>query len=138
VLEGSSSDEDDEIVDGAAMTQLVNQAAGSGLRITQAFGQHNVDRLRHLSWTFSVSRNCSAFDPLCRFDCVEDAIGRVGAAAGAVHLVYGLATELHGTPPFGGGGTLAAWAVSRDGTRGLAIAKGAKRAKGANGASGAS
>jgi len=136
VRPASASDDNDEIVDGTSMTQLLAQAAGEGLKITQAFGQHNVDRLRHLSWTFSVSRNCRAFDPLCRFVCVEDAIGRVGAAAGAAHLVYGLATELHGTASYGGGGTLAAWAVSRDGTCGLAIARGANGGQGAKGGPG--
>jgi len=129
-LQGSSSDDDDEIVDGRAMTQLLGAASQhhqglGGLRMTQAFGQHNVDQLRRNCWGYALVRNKEVVDPLCRFDCIEDSIGRVGAAAGAVHLVYGLATELHGTAAFGGGGQLVAWAVSRSGLRGMAIAQGA-------------
>jgi hypothetical protein len=127
---GQGSDEDDDPVDGRAMTALFRAASSSAAgKLTQSFGQHNVDELRQRTITFATARNKEAFDPICRLVDVEDAVGRVGAAAGAMQLAYALATERHGmaqpaTGEWGGGGPFAAWAVSRDGTRGLAIAQG--------------
>ena len=125
VRPGTSSDEDDEIVDGTALGALLAGLPPLPGRITQSFGPHNVDSLRHLEWTYAAARNFSAFDRECLLECIEDSVGAVGAAAGGVHLVYGLAAELHGTSERDGNHPLCAWAISRDGTRGLAIASGA-------------
>lgn len=123
---GAGRDDDDVPVDGAAMTALVREAAG-GAPFRQSFGQHNVDVLRHRTFAFAGARTMRVFEPECRLVCVEDAIGRVGAAAGGVHLVYGLGVERHGVATYGGGGPFVAWAVSADGTRGLAVAEGPQR-----------
>lgn len=121
-----ANDDNEAIVDGAAMTKLVRQAAASG--ITQSFGPHNVDSLRSNSWGYAVTRSSGRFDELLRQVCVEDDLGLVGAAAGAVHLCYGLAVELHQAAPDDlAKGPFAAWAISRDGLNGLAIGKGPPR-----------
>ena len=56
--------------------------------------------------------------------CPEGAIGAVGAAAGAVSLVYGLAVMRHGATedPKAAEAPFLAWAISPDGTRGAALA----------------
>ncbi len=118
-------DDNDIPVDGSAMTRLLRNAATIDGTVTQSFGPHNIDRLRQQSFDYAVSRNPGSVASECRLVCVEDDIGCTGAASGGVHLVYGLAVELHRTAPFGAGGPLAAWSISRDGTRGLCIAKGA-------------
>ena len=123
---GTGRDDDDVPVDGAAMTALVREAVASR-PFSHSFGQHNVDALRHRTFAFAGARTMRAFEPECRLVCVEDSIGRVGAAAGGVHLAYGLGIERHGAALYGGGGPFLAWAVSADGTRGLAVAEGPVR-----------
>jgi hypothetical protein len=102
VAPSSSHDDNDVIVDGAALTSLL-RAPGSVSGIGRVFGQHNVDSLRHLEWTYAAARNARLFRPEPLFTCVEDELGAVGAAAGALHFVYGLAVDRHGTAPRGQG-----------------------------------
>jgi hypothetical protein len=53
---------------------------------------------------------------------IDTELGAVGAAAGAMNLAYGLAVVDHRTTdaPVQEGDPFLAWAISRDGTRGLA------------------
>lgn len=128
VEQGPGRDEDEEIVDGQAMTKHLRALGGYG-RITHSFGQGGVDSLRATEWRYATSRNHGLVDPSCVELCLEDEIGRVGAAAGGANLVFALGSALHGAledaPPAPRPGALVSWAVSRDGVRGLAVAKGA-------------
>lgn len=126
VAASSSNDDNDEIVDGAAMTSLLRSAAPSG-PIGRVFGQHNVDSLRRLEWGYAAARNSTSLRPDAWMECVEEDIGAVGAAAGAVHLVYALAVDRHGTVSRGEGDPFVAWAISRDGLRGLCMMQGGRR-----------
>ncbi len=117
---GVGTDVDDEPVDGRAMTELVRQAAGqSPLPWGNAFGPFTVDDLRRSVWHAATVRNRHAFALDGDQQCVEHAIGNVGAAAGLAHLVYALGCQHHGV--LAHAGTTVTWAVSRQGTRGLGV-----------------
>lgn len=123
-LKGTGSDDDDEIVEGTALAALLEQLPVLGARVVRAYGQEELDRLRQTEWTCAAARNVGRFHELLTTASVERWTGRIGGAAGAASLVYGLTAERHhaareaqaGTGPF------VAWAVSRDGTRGLCAA----------------
>jgi hypothetical protein len=121
---GQGNDEDDEVVDGAALTALLDEMPSFEALIVRAYGQDQVDRLRSTEWTCAAARNAARFHPRVTATSVERWTGRVGGAAGAVQLVYGLAAERHhAVREFGtGAGPFVAWAISRDGTRGLCAA----------------
>ncbi len=117
---GAASDLDDEPVDGRAMTALVRHALSAApLPIGSSFGPHAVDALRRSSWEHAWLRNRHGFSLDGDQRCVEHAMGRVGAAAGAAHLVYALASRHHGV--IAQHASSAVWAVSRDGTCGLGV-----------------
>jgi hypothetical protein len=124
-LPGDSNDDNDEIVDGAAMTAAI-RALPASERLPIAFGQDMVDSLRRREWHMALGRNAGRFDVTCIHDGIEDRIGRVGAAAGAMNVVYGLSILAHraSQTEAASGGPLIAWAISRDGTRGAATAAG--------------
>jgi hypothetical protein len=121
---GTATDDNDEPVDGGAMAALLWQARTKE-PILSAFGQHAVDSLRAHEWDLAKARNSKRFDEMCAFVCPEKAIGNVGAAAGAVNLAYGIAALRHDTlrDPRTRRAPFAAWAISRDGLRGLAIGR---------------
>jgi hypothetical protein len=116
---GSGTDLDDEPVDGCAMTALVQQAAAGRRAFGNAFGPFSVDDLRRTVWHCAVLRNRGAFALDGDQRCVEHAIGNVGAASGLCHLIYALTCQHHQLLAHAGG--TVAWAVSRDGTRGLGV-----------------
>jgi hypothetical protein len=122
-LRGQGSDDDDEIVDGAALASLLEQVPAQE-RIVRVYGQGEVDRLRETEWTCAAARNAARFDPLVTTTCIERWTGRVGGAAGAAQLVHGLAAERHHAAQEAQNrvGPFVAWAISRDGTRGLCAA----------------
>ena len=122
---GSSTDDDDEAVDGTAMTDVLRGLPGTA-RVRLALGQTMIDSLRRHEWYTAVARLASRFDVACEHRGIEDDVGDVGAASGAMNAVLALATMSHDTGPepgIGDGGVLA-WAVSRDGTRGAARIEG--------------
>jgi hypothetical protein len=125
VLRGAGCDDDDAVVDGAAMTALLGQAPEEALPIVRVYGQDRVDLLRLHEWTYAAARHAERFHEQMRTDCVEVWTGRLGAAAGAAHLTYGLACERHhATREHGAGrGAFAAWAIAPDGVRGLCVAE---------------
>jgi hypothetical protein len=128
-----ANDDNDAAVDGNVMTAMLRAALEAYPKahpVVQTLGPHNVDELRHVTWNYAA---CRCFDegiwPECELVSVEDDIGQVGAASGAVHLAYGFARARHigdaardVVPP---GRSFAAWSVSRDGTVGLALAEAA-------------
>jgi hypothetical protein len=123
VAAGSATDENDEPVDGVALT-TVFRGLPEPATIFTIFGQRDVSGMRYQEFQIAVARNAARFARVTRAECLEAEIGRVGAAAGLANLVFGVATMRHGamrndaprTSPF------CAWAISRDGTRGAAVA----------------
>jgi hypothetical protein len=120
-LKGQGNDDDDDLVDGATLQALFNQVPDLGAPLVRAYGQDEVDRLRHTEWTCASARTTARFDRVVTTACVERWTGRVGSAAGAMQLVYALAAERHHAMQ-AGAGPFVAWAISRDGTRGLCAA----------------
>jgi hypothetical protein len=121
-LKGQGADDDDEVVDGAALAALLDHAPPLDGPIVRGYGETEVDRLRETEWTCAAARNAPRFHPHFTTTCVERWTGRVGGAAGATHFIYGLAAERHHAAREGRAGPFVAWAISRDGTRGLCAA----------------
>ena len=126
--QGTSTDDDDSVVDGAAMTAVLRQLP-DGAKIGAAYGQNSVDDLRFDEWQFAVARSADRFAMDHEAVTPEERTGETGAAAGAMALAYGLAVQRHGTAgrdvarwsPF------VAWSISRDGARGAALVAGDAR-----------
>jgi hypothetical protein len=122
VAEGSSSDDDDETVDGNAMSALFWKMPKTDPAIGSVFGQSGVDALRETEWQIALARAASRFDANCSMVTLESEIGHVGAAIGAANVVYAIACLRHDVlaeqarnAPF------VAWAIGRDGKRGIAL-----------------
>lgn len=129
VLRGKANDDNDEIIDGAAMTALVRGVPASLGPIAAAYGQQGVDPLRSREWHVATARNVTRFHREALFESIETWIGRLGAAAGAMSLAWGVASRRHRTweRTSAGDGCFAAWAISPDGLRGLAIIEEAEK-----------
>ena len=121
---GAATDDDDEIVDGAAMTAAL-RALPRGAPARAVFGQARVDGLRAREWEIAVARSAERLHPEHEVYCLEESTGALGAAAGAMHLAYGLAVLRHAATrePTARDAPFYAWAISRDGTRGIAAAR---------------
>jgi len=118
---GAANDDNDVPADGEAMTRLLHHAPT--LRAAAiVFGQSSVDALRQVEWQLAVARNPERFHPEYQIRSIDGELGAVGAAAGAMNLIYGLAVVRHKTTdmPVREIDPFLAWAISRDGTRGLA------------------
>jgi hypothetical protein len=117
-----SNDDNDVAADGHAMTSLLRRLPPLRAPAPAVFGQVSVDALRQGEWQLAVARNPARFHPEYEMRSVDSELGAVGAAAGAMNLVYGLAVVGHRTTdaPVQEGDPFLAWAISRDGTRGLA------------------
>lgn len=123
-LRGQGNDDDDGLVDGATLKTLLNQVPDLGAPLVRVYGQDEVDELRRTEWTYAAARSTARFDRVVTTACVERWTGRVGGAAGAMQLAYALAAERHHAihERESGAGPFVAWAISRDGTRGLCAA----------------
>jgi len=123
IAAGSATDENDEPVDGTALTTVFRGLPDPGTTFTM-FGQRDVGGLRFEESRIAIARNAKRFAKVTRAESLEQETGRLGAAAGLANLVFGIATMRHAamrndaprTSPF------YAWAISRDGTRGAAVA----------------
>jgi hypothetical protein len=129
-MRGEANDDNDAVVDGAAMTALLGSIRGLGQPIGASFGQHGKGGLRRREWEIAAARCVERFEPTCPFLCVEREIGCFGAAAGAANFVYGIAVHRHRTWPDAprAEDPFVAWAISRDGIRGLCTATARGRA----------
>jgi hypothetical protein len=127
---GRGTDDDDEPVDAVTMTALLRGLPSSG-PIRSVFGQSLVGLLRLREWHFTLARCVDRFDAEHVTSCLEAATGELGAAAGVVGLAMAFATFQHGAAPSAATGPLVVWAISRDGTRGLAAGSPAPAARGA-------
>jgi hypothetical protein len=122
-LRGRSTDDDDEVVDGATMTALVADLPRTTKPIASVFGQTRVDVLRVREWESTVARHAPRFDSSYYGPNLEVETGRVGAAAGMMNVAFAIASLRHGTTPIEATAPapFAAWAISRDGTRGIGL-----------------
>ena len=131
-LKGQGADDDDDVVDGAALTALLEHVPPLDGPLVRAYGQTEVDRLRETEWTCAAARNATRFHAQFTTSCVERWTGRVGGAAGAAHFIYGLAAERHHAAlgQRAGAGPFVAWAISarrnpravrRDGGRSMSM-----------------
>ena len=129
VLRGKASDDNDEIIDGAAMTALVRGIPENLGPIAAAYGQQGVDPLRTREWHVATARNAARFHREALFESIETWIGRLGAAAGAMSLAWGAVSRKHRTweRTIAGEGCFAAWAISPDGLRGIAVVDNAEK-----------
>ncbi|MDC0684515.1 hypothetical protein [Sorangium atrum] len=136
---GRATDEDDEPVDAAAMTALLRSLPSAAGSIQAVFGQGRVGALRCREWQFTTARCAERLSPSYFDRCLEAEIGELGAAAGVMGLACAFATVRHGAAPPEAGRSFVAWAISRDGTRGIALGAAARTGAGkvAAGAEGA-
>jgi hypothetical protein len=120
---GAANDDNDDPADGSALSAAIRGAAGP--RVHYVFGQGIVDALRGREWLLAMARTSERFRAGHDEICLEDAIGSLGGASGAASLVYGLSVLRHrtSTSPWPRGQPFLAWAMSRDGRRGLASAR---------------
>ncbi|WP_437741783.1 hypothetical protein WMF39_40280 [Sorangium sp. So ce1504] len=118
---GRATDEDDEPVDAAAMTALLRSLPADAGSIQAVFGQGRVGALRCREWQFTTARCAERLSPTYFDRCLEAEIGELGAAAGVMGLACAFATLRHGAAPAEAGRSFVAWAISRDGTRGIAL-----------------
>jgi hypothetical protein len=121
---GRASDENDLPADGDAMTSLLRRLPPLSAPAPLVFGQFRVDALRQAEWQLAVARDPSRVHPEYEMRSFESELGLVGDAAGAMDLVYGLAVTQHRATDMilTEGDPILAWAMSRDGLRGLAVA----------------
>lgn len=122
---GVANDDNEEVVDGAAMTELLRCLPGLDGSLGASFGPHGVGSLRRREWEYAAAREAGRFSPKCAYMCLESKAGCLGAAGGAAALVYGAAMHRHGAWPGEPreAAPFVAWAISRDGMRGLCTAK---------------
>jgi hypothetical protein len=120
--ESLSNDDNDVTVDGSAMTDLLRRLPPPHAPAALVVGQFCVDDLRHAEWRLAVARNPERVHPEYEMRSLDAELGTVGAATAAMNLAYGLAVVAHRTTdaPVPDGDPFLVWAISRDGTRGLA------------------
>jgi hypothetical protein len=123
---GDAGDDTDEMTDGAAMTVLLRGLPDACRPLGASFGQHGVGALRQREWDIAAARCAGEFDASCPILSLETAIGSLGAAAGAANLAYGIAVHRLGAWPGEDEprteAPFLAWAISRDGVRGIVAA----------------
>lgn len=120
---GQGHDDDDEIVDGVALTGLIRGFPDR--RVELVVGQSYVDELRTREFQLASARTARRFAETLSNETLERHTGRLGAAVGVAQLAYGMAVLRHGTirdVPFDA--TFLAWAIGSDGTRGAALVEG--------------
>ena len=124
--QGEASDENDAPVDGADMAALLRGLPSACRPVGASFGPHGGGALREREWNLAAARSVRAFDPACACLALENHVGALGAAAGAANFVYGLAVHRYAAWPIEYGprvdAPFIAWAISRNGTRGIAAA----------------
>ncbi len=121
-----STDDNDALVDGTALTAAIGALPAAG-PVALVVGQERVDTLRRREWHLASARRVDRLSTACVVETPERDLGRIGAASGAMSLAYGFAAARHGISANVGAraAPFLAWAISRDGTRGIALARGA-------------
>ncbi|WP_437312617.1 hypothetical protein [Sorangium sp. So ce385] len=122
VAEAPARDDNDDVVDGLALTTLLREAPAPG-PFRFAFGPATAGALRTTEWHYATARNAARFERACAMCSIEGEVGRCGAAAGVMDLVWGLSAMRHDTAPLPAEPRqpFLVWAISPGGTRGLAV-----------------
>jgi hypothetical protein len=120
---GLATDENDLPPDGEAMTSLLRRLPPLHAPAPLVVGQFTTDALRDAEWQLAMARNSNVVHPEYDARSFEAEVGLVGDAAGAMNLAYGLAVARHRTTSadLAAHAPFLAWAISRDGTRGIAV-----------------
>jgi hypothetical protein len=122
IAPGAGNDDDDAAADGAGLGAVIATMPPDLGAVERVYGQAEIDRLRLAEWTCAAARHAHRWHAALAAESLERGIGRVGAAAGAAQLVYGLAAERLRVERGETTGPFLAWALSRDGTRGACAA----------------
>ncbi|APR87915.1 hypothetical protein A7982_13264 [Minicystis rosea] len=119
---GRATDDNDLPADGEAMASLLRTLPPLAAPAPLVFGQASTDTLRYAEWQIAVARHPSRVHHEYEMRSFEAELGLVGDAAGAMNLAYGLAVTRHRTSgmDLATGVPFLAWAISRDGMRGVA------------------
>lgn len=119
IARGTAHDDNDEPVDGVALTELI-QTLARPAPFTAVYGPFGVGALRQREWDLAAPRTVDRFASECALHSIETDVGSVGAAAGALQLAYAVAAARHGAWPASAPapGPSLAWAISADGVRG--------------------
>ncbi|MBK8259655.1 MAG: hypothetical protein IPK82_44235 [Polyangiaceae bacterium] len=143
---GQGHDNDDTIVDGRALTSLMDGLPPS--RVELVCGQELVDDLRSRDWFLAharfshdgaaggpkpranSARIANRFSDTTQLVTLEQETGRLGAAAGVAAVAFGAGQLAHGVfAEIAPEAPLLAWAISTDGTRGVALLNGAEASR---------
>jgi len=127
IAAGAANDENDEPVDGAPMVAAMRQLPDKP-RVRSAFGPWRVDLLRRDEWQLATARMHERFASENEFHCIERDVGRLGAASGLANAVYGVTMLKHVATDAleAANSPCLAWALSPDGTRGVAMLTGGR------------
>ena len=123
---GQGHDDDEVILDGRALTSLVESMPAPPFALVT--GQGLVDDLRTRDWCLAYARTGARFVQPATLVTLEEETGRLGAAAGAAALAFGVGVLQHGIlEGLACDATCLAWAISGDGTRGTALLRGGEK-----------
>jgi hypothetical protein len=128
ILQDEATDDNDEPITGAALTELLHTMHAHGL-VTATFGPEATDAMRHVEWSIATQRAHERLAQHVVFECFESAVGEIGAASAVANLVYAIAARNHGTLTSEGtrSGPVVVWGIGRDGRRGLAVIRADRR-----------
>jgi hypothetical protein len=117
---GASHDDNDDVVDGVALTDLVRRVTGP--TVHYVFGQGACGNLRTREWLLAMGRTAERFRGGHDEVDLESMTGSLGVAAGLANGVFGLAALRHRTLDFTWPRQrpFLAWHITRDGMRGAA------------------
>ncbi|MEJ7732194.1 MAG: hypothetical protein WKG00_23685 [Polyangiaceae bacterium] len=121
VFRDAATDDNDEPAEAKLMTQALRRApATRPWRF--AFGPVSSGGLRSTEWHLATARTATRFGRECEMRSIEAEVGALGAATGAADIALGAAMLRHDAMVMDAShpATFVAWAMSGDGTRGLA------------------
>jgi hypothetical protein len=126
-LAGKAHDDNDEAIDGVALTTAMKQVPDKP-RASSCFGPWKVDLLRRDDWQLAAARCSERFTQKTEFHCIESKVGRLCAASGLANAAWGVATLRHAATDNAEAAKAPCyvWAISPDGTRGVALLSGGR------------
>jgi hypothetical protein len=127
VAAGKASDDNDEPIDGVALATAIKHVPDKP-RASSCFGPWKVDLMRRDDFQLAAARCHDRFLQKTEFHCIESQVGRLAAASGLANAAWGVATLRHGASdtPDAAHAPCMVWAISPDGTRGVALLSGGR------------
>jgi hypothetical protein len=127
VAAGEANDDNDAPIDGVAFTTALKHVPDKP-RSSSCFGPWKVDMLRRDDWQLAAARNSERFTQKTEFHCIESKVGRLAAASGLANAAWGVATLRHAATDTAEAAQAPCyvWAISPDGTRGVALLSGGR------------